>query len=160
VHGTSRYDSIILVNVLEHLDDDVGVLRTLHGLLTPGGSICIFVPAFEGLYSEFDRRVGHRRRYRRTQLIAALDRAGYSIVDARYVNTVGAVAWWLFARRLNQIPTQNWSVRLYDRVVVPTLRRIESRGRPRFGQSLLCVGRRSAELVDNQNLPSRADSSS
>ncbi len=138
-----RYDSIILVNVLEHLDDDVEVLRRLRGLLEPGGRICIFVPAFEGLYSEFDRRVGHRRRYRRTRLIAALDRAGYAIVDARYVNMVGAIAWWLFARRLNQIPTQNWSVRLYDRLIVPPLRRIEARRMPRFGQSLLCVGSRS-----------------
>jgi 2-polyprenyl-3-methyl-5-hydroxy-6-metoxy-1,4-benzoquinol methylase len=156
MNGTSLYDSIILVNVLEHLDDDVAVLRTLRGLLAPGGSICIFVPAFEGLYSEFDRRVGHRRRYRRTQLIGVLDRAGYSIVDARYVNTVGAVAWWLLARRLNQIPTQNWSVRLYDRVVVPPLRRLESRGMPRFGQSLLGIGRRSAEM-DRQPGPALAN---
>ncbi len=148
MHDTNRYDSIILVNVLEHLDDDVEVLRSLRDLLTPGGRVCIFVPAFEGLYSEFDRRVGHRRRYRRTQLISVLDRAGYAIVDARYVNTLGAVAWWLFARRLNQVPTQGWSVRLYDRVGVPAVRRIESRRMPRFGQSLLCVARTTTAIDD------------
>lgn len=142
-----RYDSVILVNVLEHLDDDVEALRAFRALLKPGGRICVFVPAFEGLYSAFDQRVGHRRRYRRSQLIAVLDRAGYAILDARYVNAVGAMAWWLFARRLNQIPTQNWSVRLYDRLVVPPLRRLESERPPRFGQSLLCVGRRSPDAV-------------
>jgi hypothetical protein len=94
-----------------------------------------------------------------------LDSAGYSIEDARYVNTVGAVAWWLFARRLNQIPTQNWSVRLYDRCFVPVLRRIEIRRVPRFGQSLLCIGRRPSDvpsvgLVDNDDArsPLRATS--
>jgi glycosyltransferase involved in cell wall biosynthesis len=164
-NGDLQYDSIILINVLEHLDDDVEVLRTLRGLLAPGGSICIFVPAFQGLYSDFDRRLGHRRRYRRSQLIGVLDSAGYSIEDARYVNTVGAVAWWLFARRLNQIPTQNWSVRLYDRCFVPVLRRIEIRRVPRFGQSLLCIGRRPSDvpsvgLVDNDDArsPLRATS--
>jgi 2-polyprenyl-3-methyl-5-hydroxy-6-metoxy-1,4-benzoquinol methylase len=147
ISSDERYDSIILVNVLEHVDGDVEALRSLRALLKPGGSICIFVPAFEGLYSAFDQRVGHRRRYRRSQLIAALDCAGYGILDARYVNTVGALAWWLFARRLNQIPTQAWSVRLYDRLIVPPLRRIESGLVPRFGQSLLCVGRRK-EVTD------------
>jgi SAM-dependent methyltransferase len=147
ISSDERYDSIILVNVLEHVDGDVEALRSLRALLKPGGSICIFVPAFEGLYSAFDQRVGHRRRYRRSQLIAALDRAGYGIVDARYVNTVGALAWWLFARRLNQIPTQTWSVRLYDGLIVPPLRRIESGLVPRFGQSLLCVGQRR-EVTD------------
>ena len=81
----------------------------------------------------------------RAGLEAALN-AGYAILDARYVNTVGALAWWLFARRLNQIPTQTWTVRLYDGLIVPPLRRIESGLVPRFGQSLLCVGRRSTEL--------------
>ena len=74
--------------------------------LRPGGRLCVFVPAFDGLYSDFDRRIGHRRRYRRSHLIEVFDRAGLEIVDARYVNTVGALAWWLFARQLGQVPAQ------------------------------------------------------
>jgi glycosyltransferase involved in cell wall biosynthesis len=138
-----RYDSAILVNVLEHIEDDVDALRDIGARLRPGGRIVIFVPAFEGLYSDFDRRVGHRRRYRRSQLVEVVDRADLRIVEAHYVNSVGAVAWWTFARQLGQVPTQSWSVRLFDRLV-PTLRRIETEHPPRFGQSLFCVAERSA----------------
>jgi hypothetical protein len=92
------------------------------------------------LYSSFDQRIGHRRRYRRSQLISVLDRAGFDIVDARYINTVGAVAWWVVARQLGQVPTQHWFVSVYDRFVVSSLRKIESGRHPRFGQSLFCVG--------------------
>ncbi len=138
-----QFDAAILVNVLEHIEDDVQALRDISERLRPGGRIVIFVPAFEGLYSEFDRRVGHRRRYRRSQLVETVDRAGLGVVDARYVNSLGAIAWWTFARQLGQVPTQSWSVRLFDRVV-PALRRVEAEHQPRFGQSLFCVAERAS----------------
>src|SRR4029077_6940346 len=130
------YDSVVLVNVLEHIDDDASALEKLRGSLRPGGRVCVFVPAFDGLYSRFDTRLGHRRRYRRSQLVSVLDRAGFAITDARYINTVGAVAWWVVARQLGHVPTEPWSVSLYDRFVVPSLRRVEAGRSPRFGQSL------------------------
>jgi 2-polyprenyl-3-methyl-5-hydroxy-6-metoxy-1,4-benzoquinol methylase len=136
-----EFDSVVLVNVLEHIDDDVAALGELRDVLRPGGRICVFVPAFEGLYSDFDRRIGHRRRYRRSQLVAAFDQAGFRIIDARYVNTVGALAWWLTARQMGRIPTRRWSVQLYDRIV-PAIQRFEAGREPMFGQSLLCVGER------------------
>jgi 2-polyprenyl-3-methyl-5-hydroxy-6-metoxy-1,4-benzoquinol methylase len=136
-----QFDSVVLVNVLEHIDDDVAALSELRDVLRPGGRISVFVPAFEGLYSDFDRRIGHRRRYRRSQLVTAFDRAGLGIIDVRYVNTVGALAWWLAARQLGRVPTRRWSVQLYDRVV-PKIRRFEDARDPLFGQSLLCVGER------------------
>ncbi len=139
-----QFDSVVLINVLEHIDDDVDALVDLRELLKPGGRLCVFVPAFEGLYSDFDRRIGHRRRYRRSQLVTTFDQAGLAIIDARYVNTVGALAWWLFARQLGQVPTQRWSVKLYDRVAVPVIRSLEDDRRPRFGQSLLCIGERNS----------------
>src|SRR5262245_2220662 len=60
--GAARreFDSVVLVNVLEHIDDDAAALGELRDVLRPGGRICVFVPAFEGLYSDFDRRIGHR----------------------------------------------------------------------------------------------------
>jgi len=134
------YDSVVLINVLEHIDDDENALAKLRQSLRPNGRLCVFVPAFDGLYSDFDHRIGHRRRYRRSQLIEVFDRAGFKIVDARYINTVGALAWWLFVRQLGQVPAQSWSIAFYDRIVVPALRRAEHERSPRFGQSLLGVG--------------------
>jgi 2-polyprenyl-3-methyl-5-hydroxy-6-metoxy-1,4-benzoquinol methylase len=135
-----RYDSVVLINVLEHIPDDLAALQDLRALLKPGGRLIVFSPAFEGLYSDFDHKIGHYRRYRRSQLVTVADRAGFEYVDARYVNSIGAFAWWLFARRLRQTPTQGWSVKLYDRTAVPVLRKFESRRAPRFGQSVFLVG--------------------
>jgi hypothetical protein len=59
------------------------------------------------------------------------------------VNSIGAIAWWLYARQLRRTPTERANVALYDRVVVPRLRRFEARREPRFGQSVLLVARRS-----------------
>src|SRR5204862_8186845 len=77
------YDSVVLVNVLEHIDDDANALEKLRASLRPGGRVCVFVPAFDGLYSNFDQRIGHRRRYRRSQLISVFYLARLAISDAR-----------------------------------------------------------------------------
>ncbi|MDQ3977955.1 MAG: methyltransferase domain-containing protein [Actinomycetota bacterium] len=142
------YDSAVLVNVLEHIPDDVGALRTLHNALRPGGTLVLFVPAFEALYSEFDRMVGHYRRYRRPDLMGRVRGAGFDVVDARYVNVLGGLAWWVIARQLGRFPSNVRTVRTYDRVVTPVVRRLETRFVPPFGQSLLCVGRRPATAGD------------
>lgn len=136
------FDSAVLVNVLEHIEDDNGALRSIRAGLRPGGTLVLFVPAFEALYSDFDRMVGHYRRYRRDDLAAKVAGAGFDVLESRYVNAAGAVAWWVIARRLRRFPRSAAVVRAYDRTVTPAVRRLEARWTPPFGQSVLCVGRR------------------
>ena len=136
------FDSVVLVNVLEHIEDDGDALRTILAGLRPGGSVVLFVPAFQALYSEFDRMVGHHRRYRRGELSALVKGAGFDVVESRYVNGIGAVAWWVVARQLGRFPKSRKAMRAYDRAVVPLIRALESRWTPPFGQSILCIGRR------------------
>ena len=69
------------------------------------------------------------------------DRAGFEIVDARYVNSLGAFVWWVFARRMRQIPTSQGPVKVYDRLAVPMLRRFETGRNPKVGQSVLMIAR-------------------
>ena len=138
------YDSAVLVNVLEHIPDDRAALRSLWAALRPGGTVILYVPAFEALYGNFDRMVGHYRRYRRPELSALVADAGFEVVDSRYVNVVGAFAWWVVVRRLGRFPKGANSIRTYDRVVTPVVRRVESFRPPPFGQSVFCVGRRPA----------------
>jgi SAM-dependent methyltransferase len=138
------YDSAVLVNVLEHIGDDAAALKALYRGLRPGGTVVLFVPAFEALYSDFDRAVGHHRRYRRDDLARRVREAGFDVAEARYVNFVGGVAWWVVARQLRRFPTNLRSLRLYDRWVTPAVRRLETRWVPPFGQSVLCIGRRPA----------------
>ena len=136
------FDSVVLVNVLEHIEDDAGALRSIRAGLCPGGTVVLFVPAFEALYSDFDRLVGHYRRYRRNDLVAKLTSSGFDVLEARYVNAVGAIAWWVVARQLRRFPRSPVAVKAYDRTVTRFVRWLESRWAPPFGQSVLCVGRR------------------
>ncbi len=139
------YDTIVMVNVLEHIEDDAGALESTLDALAPGGHLVLYVPALSRLYSEFDRKVGHYRRYRRSSLASLVSQSGFEVVEVRYVNSIGVLAWWLFAKRLGRRPTEGWAVRAYDRMVVPALQRYESERPPRVGQSLICVARRPVE---------------
>ena len=142
VPAVPQYRSAAMFNVLEHIPDDRGVLLGLRDRLLPGATLVLFVPAFPFLYSRFDVRLGHCRRYRRRELRALLIDAGYDVVDARYVNLVGWFAWLLVARVFRQIPNWSGPVSLYDRWAVPVLRAFEAHLRAPFGQSLLVVARK------------------
>lgn len=136
------FDSVVMINVLEHIPDDRAALTGLYDALEPGGTILLYVPAYEVLYSDFDRRIGHCRRYRRSTISQALTSAGFEMVGVRYLSLPGAIAWLLVARLLNRPPTSPSIAGLYDRVGVPILRRVEARWEMPAGQSLLAVARR------------------
>ena len=101
----------------------------------------VFSPAFQALMGDFDRAIGHVRRYRKHELRRRMEQAGFEIVEARYVNLPGFFAWFVVSRIFNKRPTHSALSRIYDRVVVPPTRWIESRVAPPFGQSVLVVGR-------------------
>ena len=67
------YDTVVLLNVLEHIPDDHQALGDIYESLAPGGKMILWVPAFEALYGKFDHRIGHYRRYRRNELLASLE---------------------------------------------------------------------------------------
>lgn len=135
----SPYDSAVFINVLEHIEDDDGALRELSATLKPGGRLILWVPAFALLYSDFDRKIGHYRRYRMTGLKAQLSSAGYDVTHIRYVNSVGALAWLVVARLMHRAPTGGLSVKIYDSYFVPVLKRAERRWGTPFGQSVFAV---------------------
>jgi SAM-dependent methyltransferase len=137
-------DSVIAINVLEHLEDDAGALRSLANLVVPGGTIVLWVPGYQQLYGEFDRRVGHVRRYTPATVSDAVRRAGLQVEVAKPVNLLGGIAWWAAVRRGGSTSPNPKLVALYDRFVVPATRAIESRIRVPFGQTVLCVARVSS----------------
>jgi len=139
VAGQPPFDSAVLINVLEHIPDDDGALRDLAATLRPGGRLILWVPAFQLLYSDFDRKIGHYRRYRKGELKEQLTRAGYQVAEIRYVNSVGALAWLVVARLMHRAPTGGRSVQIYDSYFVPVLKRLEGRRGAPFGQSVFAV---------------------
>lgn len=92
------HDLVLMLDVLEHIEDEAAAVDRLAGLLAPGGALLVTVPALPVLWSEFDSLSGHYRRYTKATLRAALERAGLEVVSLRYT-----FAWTvlpLFARRL------------------------------------------------------------
>lgn len=138
--GSGSYSALVGINVLEHIEDDSGALRSAHQLLRAGGKVVIFVPAFPFAMSRFDRSVGHYRRYRRASLRRAFSDAGLQVELLHYVNAPGLLAWFAGMRLLRMTPQDGVTVRLWDRAVVPVARGVESRIRLPFGQSLIAVG--------------------
>jgi SAM-dependent methyltransferase len=142
--ASGPYDTAVLINVLEHIEDDREALRQLERLLKPGGRLVLWVPAFDLLYSEFDRKIGHYRRYRLREIRDKLSDAGLEPGDVRYVNPVGAVGWFVIARVLGRDPVSGRLTTLFDRYFVPLLKLLERHVRPPFGQSVFAVGVRKA----------------
>lgn len=134
-----QHDSAVLINVLEHIPDDDAVLRELGATLKPGGRLVLWVPAYQSLYSDFDRKIGHYRRYTKKALRAQLVRAGYQVSAIRYHNTVGALAWLMVARLMHRDPTGGAPVKIYDSLFVPLLKRLEGTWGAPFGQSVFAV---------------------
>ncbi|MQA61772.1 MAG: methyltransferase domain-containing protein [Actinophytocola sp.] len=135
-------ESVVSINVLEHIDDDAGALRSLAELVEPGGSIVLWVPGYQQLYGDFDRKVGHVRRYTPTTLADTVRRAGLDLELVKPVNLLGGIAWWLTVRKGGTGAPNPKLVAVYDRFVVPVTRAIERFIRPPFGQSVLCVARK------------------
>lgn len=130
------FDSAVLINVLEHIPDDEEALKEVSSVLEPGGRLVLWVPAFPFLYSGFDRKIGHHRRYRIRSLRVKLENAGFEVRDVRYVNAVGALGWLMIARVLRRDPVAGGPAALFDRYIVPALKLVERRLRPPFGQSV------------------------
>lgn len=132
-------DSLVLVNVLEHVEDDARFLAAARRVLDPHGHLLIFVPAMPILYGALDDAFDHYRRYRKSQLGDVIRAAGFEPKVLRYVNLPGALSWFVVGRVLRRRTLSPRDVRLYDRWVVPTMLRFERLITPPFGQSLLAI---------------------
>lgn len=132
-------DSVVTVNVLEHVPDDAAFLRAARSVLRPGGRLLIFVPALPAIYGTLDTVFEHHRRYTRRTLRAALAGAGFTIPTLRYVNLPGVLAWFITGRVLRKKTLNPADVAAYDRLVIPWLMKLERRWSPPLGQSLLAV---------------------
>ena len=82
-------ETIVAMNVIEHIEDDVEALRDLATALVPGGRIVVWVPGYPQLYGEFDRKVGHVRRHTPATMSATVRAAGLDVVTCRPLNLIG-----------------------------------------------------------------------
>jgi SAM-dependent methyltransferase len=131
-------DTVVALNVIEHIAEDLEALRSMAAMLRPGGRAVVLVPAFQGLFGSLDHELGHRRRYTRSNLSQQMSEAGFQVERAFYFNLVGTFGWWLNARlrKAPRIPVEQ--LRYFD-TLVPILR-LEDRVPLPFGQSVIAIG--------------------
>lgn len=138
-------DTVVCCNVIEHIEDDNRAVANLANALTGGGHLLILVPALQQLYGELDRLAGHHRRYDKPLMRKAFAGAPVDILELRYFNPIGGLAWWLnrFAKhRSLDDDAVNAQIRIFDKYVLPLSRMVDPLTRGFFGQSLICVARR------------------
>jgi 2-polyprenyl-3-methyl-5-hydroxy-6-metoxy-1,4-benzoquinol methylase len=115
------YDTVIILNVVEHLEDDVQALRCLNTRLKPGGHLILMVPAMQFLYGSMDRSFGHYRRYTKTSISRIIRATSFDILKTEYINVIGMAGWFLYGKILKR---KNLPQQLCSRfnIVVPLLK--------------------------------------
>jgi SAM-dependent methyltransferase len=142
-----RFDTITIIDVLEHIQDDVEQLRRMKALLKSRGRLVIVAPAFQALYGPRDAEQGHFRRYGRGDLVGKLHLTGYRITRVRYWNTLGFLPYFIASRvlpRLLRVDLRSAKEkgalkRAMIRVLDAWYRYFENRVNCGFGLSLIAV---------------------
>lgn len=132
-------DSIFSTNLLEHVKDDVAVLRQMKDVVSPNGRVVNLVPAFRELYGPIDRAIGHYRRYERKELIAKYAAAGLRVEKIKYFNLAGYLSWVWLARVSKSRDVSRQQFKSFN-AGVPVFELFERLIPPFLGSSLICVG--------------------
>lgn len=138
--GNDQFDTVLALNVVEHIEDDYGTVRSMADAVAPGGHVLILVPALAGIYGEIDKALGHFRRYDKPRLRHLLESAGLEVEELTWFNRVGVLGWWFQGRVLGNAEIPESGARVFDRLV-PLLRYEWLLPLP-FGQSVIGIGRK------------------
>lgn len=138
-----RLDTVICLNVLEHVEEDRAALLNMWRLLQPGGRLLLLVPAHPSLYNTLDVGLGHFRRYRAPELQALLEQVGFRIERRFYLNLFGTLGWWLNGNVLRRTLLPEGQLGLYERLA-PLFRGIEALLGRRWGLSVIFIAQKPA----------------
>lgn len=140
--GIEPVDSVLCLNVLEHIDDDQAAMRNLLKQTRPGGNMVVLVPAYPWLLNKMDRAIGHYRRYGRGEFVQRLESAGWKVERLFRFNAFGLPGWFVAGKLLGRSTPGRGLYRLFDSLVplFALLERILVRGS--VGLSLIAVCRR------------------
>lgn len=133
-----RFDTILYIDVLEHIEDDIGELAAAADLLAPGGRLVVLAPAWQWLFSPFDAAIGHFRRYDRPGL-RGLAPPGLRVTASFYLDSAGVLA--SMANRFclrSAMPTAG-QIKIWDRLLVPISRLLDPISANGYGKSVVVV---------------------
>jgi 2-polyprenyl-3-methyl-5-hydroxy-6-metoxy-1,4-benzoquinol methylase len=135
------FDSVVCLNVLEHIEDDRFALAQMNHVLKPGGRLALLVPAHQLLYGEFDRAVGHFRRYEKRDLAEKLTASGFVIREMKFFSLLATLPWLLNGRILKRDYLPVGQANLANRLV--PLLKLEKLIGPPCGLSLIAIAEKA-----------------
>jgi len=137
-----QMDTVVCLNVLEHIEDDIGALRNMHSVLQDGGRTVILVPEGRSLFNSLDESLGHCRRYSEEELCSRLVEAGFTVESLLRFNRASRPGWWLNGTIMKRRTINRFQLRMFDHVVW-LCRRIDNH-LPWSPTSIIAVGRKGA----------------
>lgn len=112
--GKKKFSTIISFNVFEHIRNDSKAFTNVRKLLADNGYFILIVPAHKYLYSNFDKKIGHYRRYTTSELASKINNSGLKVITIRYFNWWAAIGWFIFMRYLKRSRLPRGPVSLFN----------------------------------------------
>lgn len=109
-----QIDTIVSINVLEHIEEDVKALVNCNKILCDNGRLILFLPANRFLYGELDRSLGHYRRYNKKEIVIKLQEAGFKIDKIKYFNCIGILGWFINSKILRSKKIPSFHLRAFE----------------------------------------------
>jgi len=135
--GYERFDSVIAINVLEHVKNDEFALQQLYKMLKKGGTLSLLVPCHKFLFNVIDESVGHFRRYTKQELTYKIKKTGFSIDKMHYFNILGMIGWYINGN-LAKNPKVNPKASIILDATVPLSKVVEKLSGKSIGLSMIC----------------------
>lgn len=136
-----KFDSIICLNVLEHIKEDKRALKNLYYLLNKEGILVLLVPAHDFLFGKIDKSIGHYRRYDKAKLNKLVTNIGFKIINERIMNMLGGIGWWFSSKLFANSKVDTNKIKIFN-LLAPIILPIEDMIEPPIGTSILMVAQK------------------
>jgi 2-polyprenyl-3-methyl-5-hydroxy-6-metoxy-1,4-benzoquinol methylase len=141
-HLIESFQTVIGINVLEHIEDDEKALIHLGNVLKPSGRLLLLVPSKKWAYTDLDKQLGHFRRYEKKELAEKLVKASFNIEKLYFFNVVGLMSWVIRDKIQRSGGLRPYQISLFDSIV-PILKRVESKVSMPLGISLIAIAQKT-----------------
>lgn len=139
--NNQKFNTIVCLNVLEHIKDDQAALNNFFKLLKKEGRLILLLPAHQFLYGEIDRSIDHFRRYNKSKIEERLKQIGFKIDQSRRLNLLGAIGWLVAGRILKETVVKKGTIKIFN-LIAPGILQLENIIEPPIGISILVIAQK------------------